>query len=140
MNTFYLYNVFLLLFFTLKIQGSSVYPSGTKLFIDDYVVRHFGETPNLNALIRIIKKASYAKIVDAIIDCPSQMLEILFKDYSANSNISLDRLVRYVRGSHKISAFYSALRNLPSDYIRVKREWIRQSIYFSSFFYDIPSN
>ena len=68
------------------------------------------------------------------------MLEILFVDYSSNSIISLDRLVRYVRGSHKISAFYSALRNLPSDDIRVKREWIRQSIYFSSFFYDIPSN
>ena len=77
MNTFYLYNIFyLLLLFSLQIQGSSVYPSGTKLFIDECVVRHFSETPNLNLLIRIIKKASFAKIVDAIIDCPSQMLEL----------------------------------------------------------------
>ena len=141
MNTFYLYNVFLLHFFTLQTQGSSVYPSGTKLFIDECVVRHFGETPNLNALIRIIKKASFSKLVNAIIDCSSQMLELIYNNNSySQSIINLDRLVRHLRGSHKISAFYSALRNLPNQEIQVKSERMRQRIYLSSFIFDIPSN
>lgn len=141
MMSFNLYNILLYLVFALQLQGASVKPSEAKLFLDECVISQFGETTNLNALITIIKKASFSKLVDAIIDCPSQMLEVLFEDYSSpDSIISLDRLVRYVRGSQKIGAFYSALRNLPNQDIQVKSERTRQKIYTSSFIFDIPSN
>lgn len=84
-------------------------------------------------------KASYAKIIDAFIQCPTQMCEILYK-YFNEETFNIDGMIVYLRGSDKISPFYSALRNMPLDRLPNNVHNCRTIISMCSLYYDIPIN
>ena len=133
MNFKVYYNILLLALNFSLIHGIDPDPRESRLHLDDCLISQFGESPTFDALIAVIGNSSYEKIIDAFIQCPSQMLEI-------DCSINYDGLIMFLSQSDKMRPFFSALRNIPSCSITSKSESILYQFYSLSFIFDIPVN
>ena len=136
-------------FFLSRVQGSSQVQESAPLDLheDECLVRLFGETADHGTLVSLVHEAPLSKIVDAFIECPSQMAYIYF-DKLKFSLIEEYDIVNAVIDSNKVEQFYISLRNFPGledlqppiSRDASMRHSSRAIIYMLSFVHDIPAH
>ena len=134
-------NIAILFGLALSASASEVQISGlsfndsNNLHLDECIVRHFGETISESDLFSTVMNAPLAMVVDAFIECPSQMCCAYYEN---EKEPKLDKLVNYVRENGMFEPFYSALRTIQSTERFSRNDAGRLKIYSASFFNDIP--
>ena len=132
-------------FFSSRVQGSSQSrESALDLHEDKCLVRQFGQTVDHDTLVSVVNEAPMSMIVDAFIECPSQMAYVFFDKLSLNEEYDI---VSAVIDSNKVEQFYASLHNFPRledlhppiSRDSIVRDACRVIIYMLSFVHDIPA-